>query len=880
MTGSGSDWSDWSGRPRRRPRDDERPRAETSWRGDAGDGRDAAGVAADDAGAANAYESEWYRSLKALAATTSELRGEDRPVAAREARDPATSVATDGSAAPGVGERPSAEIPRLLGMALEPDHEVRRAALAALSRHAELVPGDSVRRALQDPIDSVRAEAARLADRRGLRDVRFVVPLLGDRGASKSHAVALDVAPSMLARADDIDDDVVDGVAIAVGALESPPTEREREPLRRVASTIGADSLLRRLGDDRARLGAARLLSLLGESMPALRGLAALRDDPNQEIRDMGDRAERRALELSGAVRPATRGDADSMAVELVVETQMLTALARALEDPDEGVRARARAAIVDVDRPSIARWVRESLQADEDESPRLAAEVARLLGLTEVAADLLARGAAAQGPQREPYRRVLSSLPIETSALVRALEGVDPDLRPSAAQLVWSVAGRASLPLLREGLTDRSPSVRIAVLGVLEESADPAGVESATRLLSTDDSPEVRIAAVSILCRSQPGERLRALERTLVDPDPAVRAAGVSRLAHGFDRATGEPLRRAFRDPDERVWRASLPHLAAAQADSLDVLWDLMTTSDAERVDALVDAMHADRRGPIDELCLGHAGSLDPAEREFAVTLAGHGRGEASVRACAGALLDPAVAVRRAAAKSLRARGSALAVAQLGSSLRDPEPTVRVEVLRALGVIDDEAVLGLLVQALHDPAPEVRDAASAVLTEWSSPAVARRLAGVLATPSLRDQAMGLLKKMGPSAAELLVDVLLRSSSEMTPTIGRLLDSIVGVDAFARRLEASDPQQRRRALLAVTAMGGARAVALASSILEDPDQHLRIAALEALADLGDASASPSVARVAESDPVEEVAQTAQWVLGALRRPGAAADEVG
>src|SRR3712207_8998998 len=49
------------------------------------------------------------------------------------------------------------------------------------------------------------------------------------------------------------------------------------------------------------------------------------------------------------------------------------------------------------------------------------------------------------------------------------------------------------------------------------------------------------------------------------------------------------------------------------------------------------------------------------------------------------------------------------------------------------------EAVLGFLVRALQDPHPDVRTAASAVLTEWSSPAVARRLAGILATPALRE---------------------------------------------------------------------------------------------------------------------------------------------
>jgi HEAT repeat protein len=137
----------------------------------------------------------------------------------------------------------------------------------------------------------------------------------------------------------------------------------------------------------------------------------------------------------------------------------------------------------------------------------------------------------------------------------------------------------------------------------------------------------------------------------------------------------------------------------------------------------------------------------------------------------------------------------------------------------------------------------------------------------------LQDQATQLLTKMGPSAAELLVDVLLRSSSKMAPTVGGLLDSIVGIDAFARRLESADPQLRRRAMIAITAIGGPRAVVLATRMLADPDRHLRTAALEALADLDDPSTATAVEEVAQHDPVDEVVETARWVLDTLGRRG-------
>jgi HEAT repeat protein len=127
---------------------------------------------------------------------------------------------------------------------------------------------------------------------------------------------------------------------------------------------------------------------------------------------------------------------------------------------------------------------------------------------------------------------------------------------------------------------------------------------------------------------------------------------------------------------------------------------------------------------------------------------------------------------------------------------------------------------------------------------------------------------------MGPSAAELLVDVLLRSTADMAPTIGSLLETIVGIEAFAARLDSADPQQRRRGVIAVAAIGGPRAVELAVAALADPDQHLRTAALDALADLHDPATAAAVERVAEHDPVFEVAETARWVLGKLRAPDA------
>jgi HEAT repeat protein len=188
---------------------------------------------------------------------------------------------------------------------------------------------------------------------------------------------------------------------------------------------------------------------------------------------------------------------------------------------------------------------------------------------------------------------------------------------------------------------------------------------------------------------------------------------------------------------------------------------------------------------------------------------------------------------------------------------------------VRALGLIDHEAVLGFLISALQDPDRGVRKVASEALTEWSSPAVARRLAGVLATPELQAQASDLLAKIGPSAVELLIDVLLHSDPSMRPMVGQLIEQIVGLDRLAQRLRATEPETRWRAAIGVGTIGGPEAVDLLVAALADPEQQVRTTAVEQLGDLGDPRAYEAVMRTATSDPVADVSAAAEQAIAKI-----------
>src|SRR5215212_7016066 len=180
-------WSGWTPPPR--------------WR-EEGESEGSSGEARPDASPDDpeSYETDWYRSLKALAARAEESRDEDPT---REARTdtgqrptpegigpnptmsafgelasatgegaPAPADANAGKVAPTVGpapaldaidgslrrraladlgDVPTADVDRVLGMTLDPDVSVRREAIGALIPRAESLPDDAVQRALLDP---------------------------------------------------------------------------------------------------------------------------------------------------------------------------------------------------------------------------------------------------------------------------------------------------------------------------------------------------------------------------------------------------------------------------------------------------------------------------------------------------------------------------------------------------------------------------------------------------------------------------------------------------------------------------------------------------------------------------------------------------------
>ncbi|HZP89446.1 MAG TPA: HEAT repeat domain-containing protein [Actinomycetota bacterium] len=752
---------------------------------------------------------------------------------------------------------------QVAALTLDPDREVRRAAFELLSQRPGALEEELVQRALHDPADEVRAVVVRLAAMRGPQELRHLVPLIGARQWPMTQQQVLEVLPDLVAQASPLSDEDLDTLLTAVGELDSPAQEWERGPFARLAAAIGAPRLVESLGlPDLRRLGAIRLLE--GDRSPTvLRAIASRLADPLDEIRGAAAAASRSLAEIEPDL-PASSQPAVAESGE-----RRIGLLFEALRDPDPAVREGARAGLANVDRASLLARVEDMIREGDADSAGSAIEVAKALDLTEVADAIMARAVAMDASHRAPLVDALRAFGLETERLVGLVSSVDEAHRAEAIHIVWEAGGAPVLPHLQAYLDDPSAASRMAVLEVMADGSFAGAGEVARRVLETDLSPAVRAAAVRMIGRHGGEAWTPTIRRALQDPDAGVRMTAIEWLPGGTEGETTTLLLQALSDGDERVRKAAVTRLASRSEGDRSLMWQTLRDAGTKERGQITAAVERLNPGVLTELALERLRSLDEQERILAVEVLGWGTTQACVEAAIQALQDPSPAVRRTATASLARLRDPSAAGALGKALGDPDPEVRVGVVRALGVIDDESVLGLLVTALNDPDERVRGVTSEVLTEWSSPAVAKRLAGVLAIPALRESATELLLRMGASAVELLIDVLLQGHQEVTSIVGELLGRIVGVDGFLVQASDVDPDRRLRAIEALTAIGGPGVLEALVPRLSDPDERVRIRAAQLLGRLGDPRAREALSLAATSDPVPEVTAAARVALTEL-----------
>jgi HEAT repeat protein len=761
----------------------------------------------------------------------------------------------------------------------DPDPEIRRLAGVALASAPRVIPLSMLVIALRDPEDAVRASAIRVAAGYGPVAAPLVLPSVVDRVYPMAQRAALEALPALLEDGPGLSEHDLDLLTRAVGRIDPAPLSSERPQLGALVRAMGTGRIIQRLdGPDDRRLGAVRLLWAEG-GLESLRPLSQLAGDPVDQIRWVASMASSVLDTLSQSGPPEEppshpAEDAGSPAPNKLVphpkDAELIASLARGLTDPDDGVRRQAGRIVAGLQPDVLGPWAESALRDPRLEQARLGAVVVQHAGLRGLARTVLERAGGAPVDERGPFLSTLASLRLPAGELAGLLSSVDPLYRQSAVRIVWLVGGGAVLPFLPKLLEDSAGPVRMAALEVLSESGDPLGLALAHRLLAEDSSAAVRANAVHALARTGGVERLAALRLALNDPDPDVRATAIELLPQGFAGHMTDLLVSAFRDEDERVWRATLSQLAEVPDRDLGLVWAALHDNPEPKREELLRTLERRRPDRLSTLASQSIRASEPSARALAVRMAARAGTPDGTTLVVMALEDPDPSVRRVAASAMSTLRTPLGVAALARTLSDPQPEVRIEAVRALGVIDDDTVPDVLLTALNDPEIRVREIVVQTLAGWRSPAVARRVAAALSIPDLRRPVGQVLERMGQAAVGALVQVVMSADRATASAAGQVLGLVSGTRGFVADLSSTDPERRRQSVEVLGAIGGTAAVDGLLTVLTDPDVQVRSRAAMLLGESGDPRATRPLKRVFTTDPVSEVAATAEQ---ALRRLG-------
>jgi HEAT repeat protein len=583
--------------------------------------------------------------------------------------------------------------------------------------------------------------------------------------------------------------------------LQQSEPEARRVAVHQISKVEGreaCDLLLRALGDDdwRVRKEAAAVAAGIEpreETVAAL--VAALEDNVNIGLRNA-------AVEALVAVGPDAVGatveallrldaDARKLAVEVlggVPDARGTAALARALGDEDENVRAAAAEALGSA---AIA-----GEESRELATHALAASLSTSDAFLKIAAlDSLAR-LEAQLPwslfepfSKDPLLRryavaaaATSREPAAVSALVRATGDPSPTISREAIVSLGDVIARAAEDT---SLHDRARS---------ELESMHVGCANARRAVRDAEDPRSRGGALLILGLLRQEEDVRALAEGLGDDDVAERADLALRL---FGPQASAELLAAARTARPAVRAAALALAASLEgAQVADVRVALREGLADPSIDVLTCAVEG--LGP-----LGDATDL----RRVAKLLA-----HADERVAAAAT----TAISEIAARHVDAARALVEDSSLG---QDPLALgcVLLGAIASIQPLDDRDV-ALLQRALSHHHPEVRRAAVDALAH----------AG------------------GDTAADAVVFALADEEHEVqlaaVRALGRLRrpDALVSVVADTR-----DPVFAATALRALSDADPTRALASARSLVTHSDPAMASAAVEAIGQLVQQGTSPS-----------------------------------
>lgn len=366
---------------------------------------------------------------------------------------------------------------------------------------------------------------------------------------------------------------------------------------------------------------------------------------------------------------------------------------------------------------------------------------------------------------------------------------------------------------------------------------------------------PEVRALAVKQLGEKFDSDDVGLFTQAARDPVAIVRAEAMTALGKSQDPRVVDLLGEALGDPDEQVQLKAAAALASIKSPKARSYLTLQYS----------------RRGRSTRLAIVQAlkGANIPGAMASVVAAEATSIWERNVKV----LQDGTLPERVGAAEELGRSGRPDAVNRLVPLLKDQQVVLAAAATRGLGLAGDTRAVAPVTALLDENFPELREAACETLAALGDVAAVDKLLAVAEekspTSAVATAALIALPKT-PETAKALCQLTLTGAEQDVQAAGHELRRRGGCppEAIVEKLKSGTPQA---ALGAIVALGPSLPdmAAKVTPFLTSGDAQTRKLAVDALAELGDASAAAPLLKAwdAEVKALEPI--RADWIPAAL-----------
>ena len=424
---------------------------------------------------------------------------------------------------------------------------------------------------------------------------------------------------------------------------------------------------------------------------------------------------------------------------------------------------------------------------------------------------------------------------------LIRELENGNPASRKPAAHALGRIgSARAVAELVR--LLSGPPDLIAVAASALGSIGDSSAFEPLVALLGHDQA-SVRQAAVSAINSIGHPETSARVNALLAHESPLVREAAAKIAGYFGFAECFERLLNACNDADERVRKVAVEHLV--YFDQPRARAALAAAFESEHASLRAAAARAATQLPSTvavPLLQQALRDTDLWVRYHAArALSAQRSRESSELLAQVASDDPAVPVRSAAIEALGLIGAPEAAPLLGWLALHEEREIAIPAIEALGPMADADGRRTLMQIAVGSNTERRRAALRALARRADATSIAEMSGLAlaqaGSPIMTDAIEALARAGNPEAQNALIELTRQPSCRAAAVAALASLGFDAAPALENALQQSDEDVRHAAIEALARMKDRRATTLITAALDDPSRRVRAAAAQALARL-------------------------------------------